>query len=577
MKSLNFSLYLLLTAFLVLIAPANASGGLTGPTASTTGNYTIASVNKVCGISNLSYRLLENNRTIQTSCAIAKSFTGKPSGTYQYVLKECEYDSEFRQEFCMNGSLHSVIVATGGGEDPNGENDVRLGHYDGDGRLDIFVDPIVSSPYILRQLTNKSFQLINGLTSSQVTTYSSWTLATAILVHLSDFNADGADDLMLVDVSTHIAGADDQVVFSPYNGNTASPPVSVSPLTASKRQFLVETLGLSQDPDYLLKTMIEQGAYSFISHGFEVGYFNTAYLQIFQMAYNGRVYVGLNDNPYDQSQTPSNCAIYACHFNTSTGQWTMYVYAEVVETVFDYSIFASQSVVLSNEMNKVEAGTSTLDNLLNIIEEVVGPVSCDGIKDDQVDVFDSVHNFDYFKTNTCSFAVLARYLNGFSIKDIINDSNHRVQFRARKVLRPWFFNPFYHGSISNHLNLQWRSGFPLSGKLVGRLNDSSDDPVKGLTLLIGFINANLPPETVFANLTNATNRYDGQLPYCPAPKPGGSCFNSNSFAKGLVDLVGTIMPIGPYGAPGMSDSVDIPINSLRFPGIDYPLPASEFD
>ena len=315
MKNIPFYLQLItFVFFFVFSAVVNASGGLTGPTSSTTGNYTISSINNACGLPSTTYRLIENNRTIKTGCVVSESFTNKPSGTYVYKLKECEYDSEFGQEFCFTGANHTVVVSTGSTQNPNGDNDVRLGHYDNDGLIDIFVDSTVSNPYVLRQLSNKNFQLITGLLSSQVTTYSSWPLVTSILVNLSDFNADGTDDLMLVDVSSHIFGANDQVIFSQYNGSAYTHPVSVSALTASKRQFLVETLGLSQDPDYLLRTMIEQGAYSFISHGFAVGYFNTAYLQLFQMAYNGNAYVSLNDNPYDSSTAPSNCAIYYCQF-----------------------------------------------------------------------------------------------------------------------------------------------------------------------------------------------------------------------------------------------------------------------
>ncbi len=194
-------------------------------------------------------------------------------------------------------------------------------------------------------------------------------------MHLSDFNADGTDDLILLGVSSYVAGAYDQIVSSQYTGSPYSHPVSVSAMTPAKQQFLVETLGLSQDPDYLLRTMIQQGAYSFISHGFGFGYFNTAYLQIFQMGHNGSLYVDLNDNPYDSTSAPSNCAIYNCLFDFSTGQWQMYVYAEVIETIFDYSIFNTQTVVLANEMDKVEAGSSTIDNLLDVIEGVVGAVS----------------------------------------------------------------------------------------------------------------------------------------------------------------------------------------------------------
>lgn len=576
-KSTCLSLVTLLTILFTFTSPANAASGLIGPNSSTTGNYIISSTDNVCGYSDSIYHLYENNRVVQTGCSISKSFTSKPSGTYVYSLTECEYDSEFGTSFCFTGSTHTVIVSNSGSvENPNGDNYVRLGDYNNDGRLDIFVDPIVSTPYILKQLSNKSFQLITGLVSTQISTYSSWPLASGILTHISDLNADGTDDLMLVGVSTYIADADDQVIRSQYNGNIYTHPVSHSPVTPAKRQFLVETLGLSQDPSYLLRTMVEQGSYSLTSYGFSYGYFNAAYLQIFQMGYNGNVYVDLDENPYDNTTVLSSCSVYTCRYDSTVGQWQMYVYAEVIEINWDYSIFTPQTVALADEIDKVRSGTSTLDNLLDMIEGVVGYVSCNGIENDQVDVFDYVHSFSYFKTNTCTFAVLARYLNGYSLKEIIEDGNKRLQFRARKIRKEWY-KPFYHASVSNSSEDQWLSGMPDDidqSKLIGHANHYSDHP--SLTLFAGFINTTVAPEAAFTKLITATGYYDNGLDYNFDPLPLTSSYNSNGYAKGLVDLVGTITPVGAFGAPGMSDTIDISINSFRFPGLFKPVPKSEF-
>lgn len=577
MKNKSFLWITLLIPFLVFTSPAYADSGLIGPTSSTTGNYIISSANSVCELSDTVYYLIENGRTVQTGCNISKSFTDKSPGNYVYSLTECEYDTEFGTNFCFNGSTHTVTVSISGSiENPNGDNYVRLGDYNNDGRLDIFVDPIVSNPYILKQLSNKSFQLITGLISAQINTYSNWPLATGILVHQSDLNADGTQDVMLVGVSNSISGADDQVIRSQYNGSAYTHPASVSVLTPSKQQFLIETLGLSQDRSYLLRTMIEQGAYSLSSQGFGYGFFNAAYLQIFQMGINGDVYVGLNENPYDDVTRPSSCVIFLCQFDNIGGQWQLYVYAEVIDIIWDYSIFNPATQQLASEIDKVEAGTSTLDNLLDIIEGEVGVVSCDGIEDYQVDVFDSVHNLNYFKINTCTFAILARYLNGFSIREIINDGNKRLQFRARKIRKEWW-KPFYHASISINSKAKSRlSGMPSGGdsKLLGKMDELTDHPQ--LTLLVGFINTSESPEIAFNKLYTATQFYDDSLDYSPLPSSLTSSYNSNGFAKGLVDLVGTIAPVSAFGVPGMSNTIDISINTFRFPGILKPVPRSEF-
>ena len=375
--------------------------------------------------------------------------------------------------------------------------------------------------------------------------------------------------------TSYVAGANDQVIFSAYNGSAYTQPVSISALTPSKRQFLIETLGVSQDPDYLLRTMIEQGAYSFVSQGFGYGYFNTAYLQLFQMSYNGNTYVGSNDDPYNQSQTPANCAIYYCLFDAAGGQWTMYVYAELIETVFDYSIFDATTVVLANEIDKVEAGTSTIDNLLDIIEGVVGAISCNGIETDQVDVFDSVHSFSYFKTNTCTFAVLARYLNGFKTKEIKHHPNKNFQFRASKVKGVWWA-PFYHASIRDDEAGRWFSGFPNQPQtlLFGFVNIPDDHPEK--TLIVGFISTTQSSEVTLSTLQSATAFYDNRLNYNLDPLPFTSSYNSNGYAQGLVNLIGTIVPVSAYNEFSMSHPLNIPINTIRFPGLFKPVSKSEF-
>ncbi len=51
MKNTLFYLQLIsFVLFFVFSAVLNASGGLTGPTSSSTGNYTISSINNACGL-----------------------------------------------------------------------------------------------------------------------------------------------------------------------------------------------------------------------------------------------------------------------------------------------------------------------------------------------------------------------------------------------------------------------------------------------------------------------------------------------------------------------------------------------
>ena len=352
---------LILTILTLLFIPSVVASTLSGPSSSTTGNYTISSTANVCNDSYLSYQLHENNRLEQTGCSIAKSFSGKPTGVYQYKLIECEYDPEINYNFCVPIHNHTVtVVLDGNSANPNGDTEIRLGDYNNDGFMDIFVKPTITAPYLLKQSSYGNFQLITSLTTTQINLYSTWGIATQILAYISDLNIDGADDMMLVGISHYISTAQDQMIYSQYNSSSNTAPASLSTMTTAKKRFLVETLGLSQDRAYLLRTMIDNNAYSLTSHGFEYGYFNTAYLQLFQMSINGSIYIPLDENPYDESTAPSNCLFYSCHFDTIGGQWQMYVYAEVIDIEWDYSIFHQSTVDLATEIDKVEAGTSTL-------------------------------------------------------------------------------------------------------------------------------------------------------------------------------------------------------------------------
>lgn len=384
--------------------------------------------------------------------------------------------------------------------------------------------------------------------------------------------------MMLIGINSHISAANDQIIYSQYNSNTNTSPASISTMSTSKRRFLVETLGLSQDRAYLLRTMLDNNAYSLVSQGFVYAYFNTAYLQLFQMGQNGNIYMPTNENPYDDTTQPSACIFYSCQFDTVGGQWQMYVYAEVIDITWDFSIFHQSTVSLAQEIDKVEDGTSTLDNLLDIFESQLGYVSCNGIADNQVDVFDNVHSFHYFKTNTCTFAVLARYLNSMSIKEAIEAGNKRIQFRGRKLLTLWFHS-IYHAAISiMSPTIETVSAMPdhTATILEGRLNEPADEPDN--TLLVGFINTLEAPEVAFAKLQNAVAFYNNTEPlaYDPDPFPFTASYNSNGFAKGLVDIVGTVQSIGPFGAPGMENVVNVTIDSASFPGLFKPVPKSKF-
>ena len=152
-------------------------------------------------------------------------FSGKPEGIYYYRGVTIDFYSGFPQFYYSNEI--SVNVYSGPPIEVDGIWDqkdyiyqVRKGDINGDGKLDLFVNRTsggnanngVLNATILQQQADKTFLAI-AATPAQLSTAASWATAT-IEVVLSDFNMDGYVDLILKGISSHIAGANNQMVFS---------------------------------------------------------------------------------------------------------------------------------------------------------------------------------------------------------------------------------------------------------------------------------------------------------------------------------------------------------------------------
>lgn len=451
-------------------------------------------------------------------------------------------------------------------------------------------------------MPNKSFQLITNLTVNQKLSISStWPITSLIKVHLEDFNVDGKTDLMLMNIGNVISGAEEQIVFSNSNGSSFTPPSSLSPMSESKRQFLVEALGVRSEPNYLLRTMIESGSYSQVSQGYAYGYFNTAYLQLYQMGYASSIFVNANDNPYDDSTQPSNCVVYACTYDQVGGQWQMLVFAEVIVTTWDFSIFHPTTLTFAAVMDDIIAGTKTMDDLLDVLELILGTLTCNGINPNEVDTFTTGKPYDFFLKNTCITASVARSVNAIHSQRIVYNGQEpsgdpRIQFRGRPVsfVESLGGDSFgFHASLHNSSNTVSYSGFPQNrtnplapGNLIKASNDPSDDPSN--TLLVGFVDTLADPQLAFTSLLSHWILYQNNLQYC-AVQVGSSCllplgsldgYNSNGFAKGMADLVGNIVPIQHHTFPGAVVGADVqifdPTSPVAFPGVNKPVPPNQF-
>ena len=109
----------------------------------------------------------------------------------------------------------------------------------------------------------------------------------------------------------------------------------------------------------------------------------------------------------------------------------------------------------------------------------------------------------------------------------------------------------------------WVSAFAEFGplpKLVAHERDPADSP--RLMVTLGQVQEPGNPNSVyFVEVVAGARIYDDNLCYALDPPPGGSCYNSNGFIRGLVTATG--------GIP----TIDLSI----FPGGDNPVPAHAFE
>lgn len=164
---------------------------------------------------------------------------------------------------CLGTWLTSLAVA---GEYQGFEDkyEVQRGDLNGDGRLDLhltykpdvalipfddLIIPIASPPtvndFVLQQNTSGGFDLINSLTSGQLSAVKSWQ-SVLVRVILGDVNVDGFLDIILRDVAGAIPGAQDVLIFAP-SGEGASPPV-VRSMDAAFNLFFRDVGGWIENP-----------------------------------------------------------------------------------------------------------------------------------------------------------------------------------------------------------------------------------------------------------------------------------------------------------------------------------------
>ena len=282
-------------------------------------------------------------------------FSNKPEGIYYYRGVTVHFYSGFPQfyyssEISVNVYSGPPIEVDGIWDQKDYIYQVRKGDINGDGKLDLFIKRTsggnanngVLSTSILQQQADKTFSVLTA-TPAQLNTAASWA-NTNVEVVLGDFNMDGYVDLILKGIGNHIAGANNQMVFSKgqlFSGQASS----------------VRDL----DEDFA-KT------FSSIAHWFgDSNYFENNIITV-----TGYTYVLTYGCQYDWLYGEYICGFY-------------YVLVPYTVTGYDSSLISQDALDLRDAMEpvlsvgEINSGSTTAIELADIFENIIGDVLMAGV------------------------------------------------------------------------------------------------------------------------------------------------------------------------------------------------------
>ena len=571
------------TGALLMAVGVQASEVISGPTTSTTGNYTL-SWDQGCTPGSNWYNLYENGASESLGCATSKSFSGKPDGNYYYELEMCELDV-ILGEFCIGraymGWDHTVTVDTGsGGGGQTGTGNVTVGDYNGDGLSDLYVSPSLGQPFLLSQVYDGHFQVLGNLTSQQINAYSNWT-GTNLRLNELDYDVDGTDDVMVNGIGNLLSGVPDQVVFLSSGGS----PVRLLAMDDARKQFLGEVLAWSFNKRYFADTALQNNWYT-VEYQTLYGWWYIVDLPGY--TWNNEP---LADDPMDGNTTPGICGVTSCAFDVTYG-WRFYGGVTVQYYDIDTSHFNQDAIDLVVNAVPASENTGSWSDVLDILEQEFGSIPCTGIDPGVVVAWDSTHSDGYFNDNHCIFVTLARYST--ALIDYSNSTpsgppptgDSRLQVRIRAIAS-WYNPAISHASVHYVQQKQWRSAYPTEGD-GGQLNGSGgqlvsisdpdnerhqEDAPKN-TIPYAYVNASGTSSFQWGEILIADGNYKDNLPYClNYPDIGqafvGTCdgYNSNGYVSGLILEIGGTLELS-------DNSFETP---PELPGFLKPVPSSAFE
>lgn len=440
---------------------------LFGPVVSENGSYTIIWDTDTSGECQPSFpsgwvTLSENGQIIDgfLPCTGSKQFDGQPVGTYEYEVRSCFY-SELTGTLCFGPEIgwqsHTVVV-TGAGE--IGSGNVRFGDAQGNSLTDLFVEPDAGAPFLLRQQTGHTFELVTGLSAQQVSTYSSWPLAPVWTIY-NDFNVNGHMDVKLYGVSNVIPNAHDILVYTNAAGEWA--PQSLRSFDEQVKRFVTDAHLASMNPDYFVDRALHEGWYDEVTQTF-YGLWVIADL-LGQITLNGQP---IADDPFDSSSVPLICFFVSpfglpapCTFDSNLG-WVFVGFLTITFNVIDYSNFSPEGLQLVDVGDDVSDGIAPPRALVDLMEALLGPISCAGTPSIEGVIYrdpqDGIPD-DYYRDQWCAHLVIGRLINA-SLGQGENNSgpSYEVPHSSVEIRSRWVADLGWMRSGYRHLSVHFPVG-----------------------------------------------------------------------------------------------------------------------
>ena len=240
------------------------------PNPSTNGNYSV-NWSVLQTVEGAWYILVETrdgeSQSYQIGSERSRSFERRPNGSYAYTIERCYASSgEANADPMCSGTGASVTVTVSGPvPDPVSTQrsytfNVKGGHLDTNEDMlkDLLVERVTAAvgigvieSFILKQTSAGVFELLDS-TDAQISSASSWSAATGVDLEIDDFNVDGFADVLVHNLSSVGAGADDVIVYA--GGRESARPVSSRAVNTSFKQFVNNVTKWLENPSYFENT-----------------------------------------------------------------------------------------------------------------------------------------------------------------------------------------------------------------------------------------------------------------------------------------------------------------------------------